>query len=275
MNAAFVGNESIITPYAKLLQVNLKENNPLKICGVLSSGVESTTNLAIMLNTKAYLSLEALIKDADVIFVCRHDSQLSAFSDVLKEKQVKNKILCHFSTKYDSSILRCSGTNTYYSIGFPYKASVSNTNDILISLEGEGKRSQEFEEVMKTVFPKAVVSTKNEKRLGSIATRVITEYLKIIVNVSEHFYKISGQYDEECFCEFVSKNVKEVISQNPIKKIRKKGENEIRKDMRLLSGLNYSDTKEFYRNMECHIADTGIYTPDEKETILRILKKKY
>ena len=277
MQAAFIGNESKIAAYSKILQNALLTSNfgELKICGILSVNPEATTNLAIALNTKAYLSLDDLIKDADIIFVCRQDSQLAAFSDLLKDKRVRGKILCHFSTKYDSSILYCGSTNTYYSVGFPYPPiNHSNMGSIPITFEGEGKRSAEFEELIHRVFPKAIFCTRNDRRLGSIASRIITEYLKVMIRVAMHFLKISGFYDEDYFSEFVTRNVKDIISSNADKKIRKRSESEIRKDMRLLSVVNYSDTRDFYRNMETHIADTGIYTPDEKETILRTLKRK-
>ena len=70
-------------------------------------------------------------------------------------------------------------------------------------------------------------------------------------------------------------NVKEIASKNPGRKIRKKSENDLIKDMRLLSVINLPETREFYKDMESHIADTDIYTPVERETVLKALKKRF
>ncbi len=277
MQAAFIGNESKIAFYSKVLQSAIisSKTDKLNICGVLSVSPEATTNLAISLNAKAYLSLDDLLKDADIIFVCRHDSRLAAFSDILKEKRVRGKILCHFSTKYDSSILSCGSTNTCFCIGFPYPIKAcKGTENLFVSFEGEGKNSQLFENTMKLIFPNSVFCTKNDKRLSAIASRIITDYLKVLINISMHFFKISGMYDEDSFAQFASLSIKDIIASKSSRQIRKRSESEIKKDMRLLSVVNYNDTKDFYKNMETHIADTGIYLPDEKETILRALKKK-
>jgi len=276
MNAAFIGNDSIIEMFSKPFQSAITDSDKLKICGVMSTDVQCTTKLAIALNTKAYLSVDALLKDADIIFVCRHDNHLAAFSTLMKEKRVRGKIFCHFSPRYDSSILNFSSTNSYFSVGFPYMGTGSQkVKELMITFEGDGKRYDEFEQTMLSIFPKAIFCTKNDKRLSSIAARIITDYLKFVIGVSMKFFKASGQYDETCFMDFVNTSVKSFTTGSSTRKIRKKTENDIRKDMHLLAVINHPDTREFYRNMETHIADTGIYTPDERETILRTLKKRF
>ncbi len=277
MQAAFIGNENKISTYSSILKkaITASECKALNICGVMSTGIEATTNLAIMLNTKAYLSLDDLLREADVVFVCRQDSALASFSDLMKEKRVRGKIFCHFSSKHDSSVLSCGSTNTYYSVGFPYPTrNAANPQNLTISLEGEGKHSDQFEAIIKSIFPKAVFCTKSEKRMYAIASRIVTEYMKIIVRVSMHFFKMSGLYDEESFADFSTRSLKDIITSSASKQVRKRSENEIRQDMRLLSIIHYGDTKDFYKNMETHIVETGIYEPDEKEGILRALKRK-
>ena len=278
MRAAFIGNENKIAVYSNIIKNALtsSDTNALSICGVLSSGIEATTNLAIALNAKAYLSLDDLLREADVIFVCRHDSQLASFSEIMKEKRVRGKIFCHFSSRHDSSVLSCGSTNTYYSVGLPYSIlNATNPKKLVLSFEGEGKHSGQFEAVMKSIFPKAVFCSKSEKRMASIANRILTEYSKILIKISAHFFKMSGLYDEENFAEFSMRSIKDVISTGGTKQIRKLPESEIKKDMRLLSVIHSSNTKDFYRNMETHIAVSGGYDVHETEEILKTLKKKY
>jgi len=279
MKAAFAGNENKILPFAKILQKthNYRKDDGITICGVIGPDIESTTNTAIKLNVKAYADIDDMFREADIIFVCHSDKHLAAFCDILKNNHVRNKILCHFSTRYDSSILRYGSTNTCYAIGFPYPLRSGETvsDDIIISLEGEGKRSAEFEQIIANSFAKARFCSKNEKRLGMLGARVISEYLKFIISIAQKFYKMAGLYDEVSFGQFTFRSVRDIIlGKCEDLKIRKRSESDIRSDMRLLSIVNYSDSRDFYKNMETHIADTGAYSPNEKDTILRVLKRK-
>ncbi|MBQ8588007.1 MAG: hypothetical protein IJ454_01305 [Clostridia bacterium] len=279
MKAAFAGIENKILPFAKILQKthNYKKDDGITICGVIGPDIESTTNTAIKLNVKAYADISDMFKEADIIFVCHPDKHLAAFCEIVKENHVRNKILCHFSTKYDSSVLYCGSTNTCYAIGFPYPVRVGETcsDDIIISLEGEGKRSEEFEQIIRKNFAKARFCSKNEKRLGMLGARIISEYLKFIISIARKFYKMAGLYDEVSFGQFASHSVRDITHDKCENiKIRKRSESDIRQDMRLLSIVNYSDSRDFYKNMETHIADTGAYPPSEKDTILRVLKRK-
>lgn len=273
MKAVFIGNETQIALYSKLFAKN--GNECFKLCGVISTSPEATTKLAISLNIKAYLNLEDALKDGDVLFICRNGNHLASFSDLMKRLHIRDKIICHFSPHHDSTILNCGSTNSYYSIGVPYlhtaQDKISNT---VVTFEGGGKHHKEFESSIKSILPKAVFCDKNSKQLASIATRIVTEYTKILVNISMHFFKMSGLYDKENFLRLVTGSLTEALTSKSVKKVRKRTEGELRRDIRLLSTINYSDTKEFYKTMETRIADSGIYSPDEKETVLRILKKR-
>lgn len=278
MRAAFIGTENKIAVYSNIIKnaIASSELSAISICGVLSVSIEATANLAISLNTKAYLSLDDLLREADIVFVCRHDSQLASFSELMKEKRVRGKIFCHFSTRHDSSVLSCGSTNTCYSIGLPYSIlNATNPQKLVISFEGEGKHCVQFESIIKSIFPKAVFCSKSEKRMASIASRILTEYTKILIKISAHFFKMSGLYDEESFTEFSMRSIKDVIATGGTKQIRKLPESEIKKDMRLLSVIHSSDTRDFYKNMETHIAVSGGYDVHETEEILKTLKKKY
>ena len=87
------------------------------------------------------------------------------------------------------------------------------------------------------------------------------------------FFKFSGLYDEDSFSSLATYSIKDAVSTQATRKIRKRSEGEIKKDLRLLSEFNYGDTKELYKDMEAYIADTGIYQSGERETILMTLKK--
>lgn len=277
MNAGFIGMSTEGLAFAKTLYNSyLSKKEGIFVNGIVCKTLEYTTQAAIRVRGKAYFSVNDAINDNDILFVCLPDSKLAQFSEYLKANYVKNKILCHFSKKYDSSILSCGTTNSCYSINFPYLLSSDKPADLsktLVLVEGSGRKDDEFMEIMSKSLEKVVFTTKDNRRLTGIAHKFATVFLKGIINISRHLFKIAGTYDEDCFSEEVGKfAVKEAKSENT--SITPSDADDIRKNLRVLSAINYSDTRELYKNMEYHLLVNGNYTPDEHENILQTLKRK-
>ena len=100
-----------------------------------------------MLNIKAFTTLENALYNADILLVAHPESKLGQFSESMKLHHVRNKIMCHFSQTYDSSVLSCGVTNSCYAINLPYRFNNEKASDLantLITIEGGGKRHEEF-----------------------------------------------------------------------------------------------------------------------------------
>jgi len=280
MKAAFVGNVGIIEKYAKIIKSTLNYGNEdaITICGILCSDIKDTTKLAIEFNTKAYLSLDMLIREADIIFICYEDSRLRAFIDILKKLHIRSKILCHFNKSYDSYKISIGVTNSYYAITFPYSPSVIksyNIENMPVIFEGGGKKHNEFKDVIMNAFPRAVFVNKDTKRLTHLAKRILTDYIKVMTGISKRLYQNAGLYDKDLFIKFAISSMESITSNGNSKNIGKVSTSDVSTDMKLLSELDHFDVREFYKNMEMHIADTGIYSPSEKETMIKTLRRKY
>lgn len=275
MNAVFIGMTNETITFAKMLQSKKDSKNPdiINVSGVICKNVDLTTRIAMILNVKAYLTLEDAIRDADILFVSQADSRLASFSEGLKMRHIRNKILCHFSSKYDSSVISCGTTNSCYSINLPYRFEGERQSDgfeTLITIEGGGKRDEEFRQILLNTLPNIRFCTKDERRLTAIATRIVKRHLKSALSLSRHLLKIAGTYDEESYRQMLK-----VFIQNSDFEESTSLDcdlSEIRKNMRLLSAINYSDTKEFVRNMEAHIVQNSSCSNEERAELLRALK---
>lgn len=297
MNTAFVGTPHIIDTYAKLIQstINYGSDDAIKLCGVYCSNIEDTTNLAIKLNTKVYMSLDNLINECELIFICYDDKGLKSFTDILKKKRVRGKILSHFNERSNSSKIFAGVTNTCYAISYPYppvfpdntlddkdsdtdikpkQAKEFNISDFPLIIEGGGKRHEEFESLIKSAFPKSQFVTEDLRRLSYLASRVLRDYLKITIHTAKALYKLAGLYDPGLFSEFCKNTVSDLAPDDKDQTTEKLTENEIRTDIKLISETNREDIQSIYKTMESLIAKTGIYSEKEKETILKILKKR-
>ena len=277
MKAVLLGINKETLAFAKAIQKseNYPNNNGIVIDGILCRDISQSTKIAITLNRKAFTTLENALYNADMLLVAHPESKLGQFSESMKLHHVRNKIMCHFSQAYDSSVLSCGVTNSCYAISLPYRFNSEKASDLansLITIEGGGKRHEEFVSALQNSVKKLVVCNKNDKRLSAISVRIIRQYMKIIINLSKHLFKIAGTYDEDSF-NLMIKNISEE-SLAELDTIPRLSPAEMKKNLKLLSAINYADTREFVKNAEAHIVRSNPYDIEEREELLRILKAR-
>ena len=239
--------------------------------------LSQTIKTAIELNAKAYTRFSDALRDSDVILLGMAETKLADFAFKLKQMRIRNKIICHMGYNKDSYILACGTTNTCYSIYLPYKYNnpqLMEDSNNLIMFEGNGKRSEEFEDALKKSKFNYVVCTPAEKRLAKIASRIVRIHLKAVITAAIHLLKISGIYDREALNDSIHKMVSAVCEEQKAEKsdIRINAD-ELKQNIKLLGTINSGDMQEYYKNMEHHITECGIYGQTEKIDILRTLGK--
>lgn len=215
MNAAFVGKYEDIKTYSKIFKTAYENMaDKIKICGVLSTSLENTTSLAIELNAKAYLSLNDLVKECDIIFVCYTGASLAGFVNKLRSIRVRNKIICHFCPSHSSNDIETSITNTYYAISFPYTAEHDLEAALrTIVFEGGGKNRELFEEIIKCAFHNAVFTNHKNRMMCRMATRFLNTYLKMCIRLSKYIFSLAGIYEKAQFDAMAMKSLNEELSQ--------------------------------------------------------------
>ncbi len=279
MNAVLFGINPTAFAFAKMLkQIEyFKDDNQIVLSGVMCKTIRETTSVAVELNIRAYSYFEDAIRNADILLVAYPDSDIPKFVNSLKDKKIRGKILCHFSSKYSSEILSCGSTNTYYSITLPYCCETfSQTKkydkNSLIIIEGNEKNEDGFKNTMFSTFSNVMFADKNNKRLCNIAKRVARICIKSCLETIMHIFKIIDIYNENEISTFVTDTVNTSLGKQL--EIDNIDSDELKKNLRLLNAVNYSDTKDFYRNMEAHMVNNGTYSFEDREEIMRVLKYK-
>lgn len=254
------------------------QNGSIKISGVYTRGVTATTNAAIKLGTTAYPNMDSLVRNSDILLIGHSDKELVDISNKIKKKSVKGKIMCHFSTEYDSSIISYGVTNTCYSITLPYSYDTTKPPDYsktLVLFEGFGRQEKEFEEAIQTALPNCKFCTKTDRRLALIAKRVATVHLSNIIRFARHLFKIAGIFDEDCIKVLLTACTLDSCCE--IKHGTATGKtngSELKKNLGLLEIMNDSDGKEYYKNLELHSLETIEYPTEEKNKLQKILGKR-
>lgn len=258
-------------------------NPPITICGIYNGNADTAVNAAISLKCKVYLSLKDLFNESDIIFMGVDDRKLPQFAEVLKNSEVKGKILCHFSEKYNSDILLCGTANTYASFYIPYARKTSklqNLSDGYIMVEGFGRDFKKFSNTLKNLHDAFVICTEADKALAVLAKRFEIDYVTELLSAAVQLYKFVGIYSPQKFYEhfirtimgnnsFKEGNICEYLKSRP----PLSSEESVRKSFSLLNKINYSDLKSIYRMFETNIIKNGRYTDEEKENLTLLLKR--
>ncbi|MCC8168117.1 MAG: DUF2520 domain-containing protein [Clostridiales bacterium] len=87
----------------------------LCVSGYYSRSPKSAAEAARITGTKAYFSMEELMRDSDAIFLTVPDGAIASVWEQLKNLQIRNRIICHCSGVLSSTIFsdiaayKCSG----------------------------------------------------------------------------------------------------------------------------------------------------------------------
>lgn len=252
------------------------KNDKLRLSGVHTNSTKETTDTAIDLGISAYFSMESLIDNSDVLLIGYDD--LVDISAVLKDIKIKNKILCHFSTEYDSSVMYCGLTNSQFNIILPYIYDNDIPTDLsktIIVFEGFGRNFEEFKEAIESAFDNCRFCTKTERRLSLIAKRAATIHIRNIVRFAKHMFKIAGVYDEKFMKELIRIGLdNSCLETQAASDSGKTTDQELKKSLRILESINETYNKEFYKSMELHNLETTLYSNEEKSKLQKILGKR-
>ena len=97
------------------------------------------------------------------------------------------------------------------------------------------------------------------------------DFIDKITGTASEIFEI---YDKERFCSSIQKMVSEVCRNQKFEKsVVKIDAGEIKQNTKLLGTINSGDMKEYYKNLELHMAECDVYGQNEKIEILRSLGK--
>ncbi len=271
MKAVLLGSGKDAIAFAKMLQMaeNYPENNGITVNGIICRDASQTAKIATLLGIKAFAFIEDALRNADVLLISQHEDKLAAYSEYLKTFHIRNRILCHFSTKYDSSVIACGSTNSSYSIFMPYKfenEKISQLVKTLVVIEGDGRHTEEFCRALSNSLSNFKFCSKDERLMALMSRRVAHDYLKTVIVEMKKMYKAAGIFDDAALSLMCSHLGEELYRTEGVAQPLTPAE--IKKNMRVLSAVNYSGTGEYVRNMETYITKEGALPLENQEHLL-------
>lgn len=165
-----------------------------KIQGFYSRTIEHAKEAAQFCNTNYFKDLDSLIEVSDTLFITTSDGAIKNVWDCIAAKNVKGKVICHFSgslssdifsNKESTGVVACS-IHPIYAFSNKFTA-YQNLTEALFTVEGDSKALSRMQELF-AILPNQVVSIPTETKgkyhaAASVASNQLTGLLWMAIEL--------------------------------------------------------------------------------------------
>ena len=281
MTYSFIGLGKPIATVNNLLKSKIKsyrkshpgEESVLSPGGIFASDYSLAATFAGENGMCAYLTIEELLKNSDLIFVFLSEKALKNISVTLGKHNVKGKIFCHFSPAFTADILDFNSNNTYVSMTFPYftKDDDGKTNAEHIIAEGYGKGLDTLKDVFKMFQIDASFVTSQEKVIFETAALLSKDMAVILKYASQKLIKYSLASHGELCQKLMDLSFDDSAQLNTYNPVEANDIDFVQRQCSALKNLGIDDITDLYCNLLK--ISTRIYPSEESKKIMQTAKR--
>ncbi len=165
-----------------------------KIQGFYSRTIEHAKEAAQFCNTNYFKDLDSLIEVSDTLFITTSDGAIKNVWDCIAAKNVKGKVICHFSgslssdifsNKESAGVVACS-VHPIYAFSNKFTA-YQNLTEALFTVEGDSEALSRMQELF-AILPNRVVLIPTETKgkyhaAASVASNQLTGLLWMAIEL--------------------------------------------------------------------------------------------
>lgn len=165
-----------------------------KIQGFYSRTIEHAKEAAQFCNTNYFKDLDSLIEVSDTLFITTSDGAIKNVWDCIAAKNVKGKVICHFSgslssdifsNKESAGVVACS-VHPIYAFSNKFTA-YQNLTEALFTVEGDSEALSRMQELF-AILPNRMVSIPTETKgkyhaAASVASNQLTGLLWMAIEL--------------------------------------------------------------------------------------------
>lgn len=281
MTYSFIGLGKPIAAVNTLLKTKIKnyrKNHPgeepvLSPGGIFASDYSMAAAFAGENGMCAYLTIEELLKNSDLVFVFLSDKALKNISVTLGKYNAKGKIFCHFSSGFTADILDFNSNNTYVSMSFPYviKDDDGKTTAEHIIAEGYGKSLDNLKDIFNMFQIDASFVTSDEKIIFETAASLSKDMAVILKYASQRLIKYSLASHGELCQKLMDLSFNDPAQLNTYNPVEAKDIDFVQRQCSALKNLGVDDITDLYCNLLK--ISTRIYPSEESEKIVQTAKR--
>ena len=237
----------------------------IRITGYAGRSEESVESAATFTKTKAFDSVQQLVKKSDVLFITTPDDAIASVWEQLKKETIYGKIICHFSGSLSSELfsgreeLGVSACSIHPMYAFSNKfTSYQQLNSVLFTMEGDKKALEQMSSLFHITGNEVCIISPDKKVTYHAAASMVS-------NMMIGLYEQSIRLLEDCGFEreaartlvkpLVSGNVQSFLEKSPEEAltgpIERNDLETVRKHLSVLSGRQ----RELYVNLGWILTD--------------------
>ena len=201
------------------------------VTGFCSRTESSGQEAAQFTGTKYFTSLDSLIEESDTLFITTTDGAIKNIWDCIATRNVKGKVICHFSGSLSSDIFSdwkrtgaevCS-IHPIYAFSNKFTA-YKNLTAAKFAVEGSSKALTHLRALFDLLPNEVVEISTEEKAKYHAATSLASNHVTGLIYLAVELLKESGIQEQTAYGllkPLVEKNVEAVFSQNEIESGKK------------------------------------------------------
>jgi len=185
MNIGFIGAGKVGVSLGKYFKAN-----DLELTGYYSRSFNSAKEASEFTDSKPYEDLHSLIKDSKIIFITTPDDSILSLWNVIKEYDIKDKIICHTSGSLSSKIF--SNINNSGAFGYSIHPIFAfsdkfncyqNLKNAYFSIEGDKEYIYDLKNIFETLGNRIFVIDSDKKPLYHLANVCVSNLVLSLINV--------------------------------------------------------------------------------------------
>ena len=184
-----------------------------------SSGLES----AQFTGTEYFKTLDSLIEVSDTLFITTTDGEIAKVWDCIAEKNVKGKVICHFSGSLSSDVFsNWKETGAYVCSIHPIYAfsnkftAYQNLSGAVFAVEGDQTALEKMQELFRLLPNKIVEISTREKVKYHAATSIASNQVVGLISMAVELLQEAGISEQSAYGllkPLVENNVKSIFEQ--------------------------------------------------------------
>lgn len=197
----------------------------IRVTGYAGRSKESVETAATFTGTKAFGSMQDLIKESDILFITTPDDAIITVWEEMKKESIKRKTICHFSGSLSSEIFSGRKERDVYACSahpmFAFSSKFTcyeQLNHVFITMEGDKKALEQMNRLFELTKNPVCFITPEKKTLYHAAASMASNMMIGLYEQSLRMFEACGFGREEArelIKPLVSDNVNSFLTKTP------------------------------------------------------------
>ena len=279
IDIGFIGAGKVAFSLGKYFSIN-----NLNVKSIYSKNFNSSIEFCNFVDCTPYDNLYDFINSCNFIFITTPDKEISNVWNVIKNYNLKDKIICHTSGSLSSQIFKdINKSGAYpYSIHpiYAFSTKYNNYKDLnkaFVSLEGSPKYLDYIKDLFSKLGNEVILINKNDKPLYHLSCVFASNLMLSLLNISCSLFKEFNLDEEQSFYALLP------LIENNLSNIKRNGfKNSLtgpidRKDfVTLEKHMNVipEDFVNLYKDLSLNLCKIkGSYSSEDLQKLLNVLER--